>query len=157
MAEDLNANESSDFDFNDVVFDWKIEGNVATIQLLAAGGTLPLTVGGEEVHDKFGVSRNTMVNTGVKTANLPEPYTYTFPEGVEAKAINIPIVVTKGGVPATLTAEMGMVASKINVPTTTSWVKEWKEITKAYPNFAGWVADPEAEWTSNYNSAFLFQ
>ena len=156
MAEDLNASEKSDFDFNDVVFDWKIEGRVATIQLLAAGGTLPLTVGGEEVHDKFGVTRNTMVNTGVKTAALPAPYTYTFPTGVEAKAINIPIEVTKGGVTAPLTAETGKVASKINVPTGTKWVKEWKDITKAYPDFAGWVTDPTAAWTSNYNSAYLY-
>lgn len=156
MAEDLNANEKSDFDFNDVVFDWKIEGRVATIQLLAAGGTLPLTVGGEEVHDKFGVTRNTMVNTGVKTAALPAPYTYTFPTGVEAKAINIPIEVTKGGVTAPLTAERGKVASKINVATGTKWVKEWKDITKAYPDFAGWVANPNATWVSNYNSTYLY-
>ena len=156
MAEDLNAGEKSDFDFNDVVFDWKIEGNVATIQLLAAGGTLPLTVGGEEVHDKFGVKRNTMVNTGVKKADLPEPYTYTFPEGVPAEANNIPIVVTKGGVPATLTAERGKVASKINVSTTTKWVKEYKDITLGYPNFELWVANPSVDWTSNYNSAYLY-
>jgi hypothetical protein len=156
MAEDLNAGEKSDFDFNDVVFDWKIEGRVATIQLLAAGGTLPLYVGDEEVHDKFGVFLNDMVNTGVKTAALPEPYTYTFPDGVAAEAINIPIVVTKGGVNATLTAEKGKVASKINVSTNTKWVKEYKDITLAYPNFTGWVSDPSANWTSNYNSDYLY-
>ena len=156
MAEDLNAGEKSDFDFNDVVFDWKIEGNVATIQLLAAGGTLPLYVGGEEVHDKFGVFLNDMVNTGVKKAALPEPYTYTFPTDVAAEAINIPIVVTKGGVNATLTAEKGKVASKINVSTDTKWVKEYKDITLAYPNFTGWVSDPSANWTSNYNSDYLY-
>ena len=35
----------------------------AQIQLLAAGGTLPLTVAGKEVHNAFGVGVTTMVNT----------------------------------------------------------------------------------------------
>jgi hypothetical protein len=156
MAEDLNAGEKSDFDFNDVVFDWKIDGRVATIQLLAAGGTLPLYVGGEEVHDKFGVFLNDMVNTGVKTAALPEPYTYTFPEGVAAEANNIPIIVTKGGTTAELTAVRGKVASKINVSTTTKWVKEYKDITLGYPKFELWVSDPTVDWTSDYNSTYLY-
>lgn len=159
MAEDLTVRpngEASDFDFNDVVFDWKIEGNVATIQLRATGGTLPLYVGGQEVHDKFGVSRNTMVNTGVSSAEEPAPYTYTFPTGVEAIAKNIPIVVTNNGQDVELKAEEGKVASKINVPTGTRWVKEYQDIKNAYPGFQGWVADPSAEWTSNSNSAFLY-
>ena len=156
MAEDLNAGEKSDFDFNDVVFDWKIEGNVATIQLLAAGGTLPLTVGGKEVHDKFGVTRNTMVNTGVKTVAYPDPYTYTFPDGVEALPINIPIVVTRGGTPIELTAEVGKIASKINVPTSTKWLKEWKDITLGYPDFQGWLQNPSADWTSNAVDDYLY-
>ena len=156
MAEDLNAGEKSDFDFNDVVFDWKIEDNVATIQLRAAGGTLPLYVGGEEVHDKFGVFLNDMVNTGVKRAALPEPYTYTFPDGVAAEAINIPIEVTKGGVTAPLTAQKGKVASKINVSTDTKWIIEYKDITLGYPDFTGWIQNPSEDWTSNYNSAYLY-
>lgn len=156
MAEDLNANEKSDFDFNDVVFDWRIDGRVATIQLRAAGGTLPLFVGGQEVHDKFGVSRNTMVNTGVGSANEPAAYTYTFPEGTDPLPINIPIIVSKGGVEAELYAEEGKVASKINVPTSTRWVKEFENISDAYPGFEGWVKNPTATWTSTYNEAYLY-
>jgi hypothetical protein len=159
MAEDLTVKPNgaaSDFDFNDVVFDWKIEGNVATIQLRAIGGTLPLTVGGQEVHDLFGVQRNVMVNTGVTTEAEPAPYTYTFPNGVEAIAKNIPIIVTRSDGTFELTAEMGKVASKINVPTSTKWVKEFKDIKEAYPDFEGWVANPTATWTSNYNSALLY-
>lgn len=156
MAEDLNANEKSDFDFNDVVFDWRIDGRVATIQLRAAGGTLPLFVGGQEVHDKFGVSRNTMVNTGVGSANEPDAYTYTFPEGIEPTADNIPIIVSKNNVEAELTAIRGKAASKINVPTNTRWVKEYQDISKAYSLFTDWVTDPTVVWTSSYDETYLY-
>ena len=72
MAEDLSASEASDFDFNDVVFDvvWKSDSE-AEIILQAAGGTLPLTVNGVEVHGAFEVETNVMVNTnwtGTNTA-----------------------------------------------------------------------------------------
>ncbi len=154
MAEDLSVENKSDFDFNDVVFDWKIDGNVATIQLRAAGGTLPLTVGGEEVHSKFGVSQGTMVNTGVSSANIPLPYTYVFPSDVEATADNIPIVVTKNGVPVTLSAVKGKVASKINVPITTDWVDEYVDIQDAYSGFGAWVNGGDEPWGSA-NSTYV--
>ena len=159
MAEDLTVRpngKASDFDFNDVVFDWKIDGRVATIQLRAIGGTLPLYVGGKEVHRQFGVAPNVMVNTGVTTENEPAAYTYTFPEGTDPLPINIPIVVTRSTGDVILMAEEGKVASKINVPTSTSWVREYMDIKNAYPDFVGWVADPSANWTSNYNSVYLY-
>ena len=73
IAEDLNVDSNSDFDFNDVVFDvtWVSESKVK-IKILAAGGTLPLTVGwnGEgddwkkyEVHYLLGYSDAAMINT----------------------------------------------------------------------------------------------
>ena len=159
MAEDLTVRpngKASDFDFNDVVFDWKIEGRVATIQLRAIGGTLPLYVGGVEVHQQFGAKPNQMVNTGVDTMPEPAAFTYTFPAGTNPEAINIPIVVTRSTGDVTLTAERGKVASKINVPTDTRWVREYQDIKKAYPTFVGWIADPSANWTSNFNAAYLY-
>ena len=79
IAEDLGASQGSDFDYNDVVFDafvystWNGVTNRnevrATITLLAAGGTLPIYIGNGddkfEVHEAFGVSTSTMVNTKV--------------------------------------------------------------------------------------------
>ena len=59
IAEDLTANQGSDFDFNDVVFDVDPDegGTGATITIRAAGGIWPLTltVNGEEyeVHEKL--------------------------------------------------------------------------------------------------------
>lgn len=52
MAEDLSANEPSDFDFNDVVFDVEyVNASKVNVTIQAAGGTLPLRVAGREVHD----------------------------------------------------------------------------------------------------------
>ena len=66
IAEDLTwGSENGDLDFNDVIFDVELIDNGANIRitLLAAGGTLPLYIAGVEVHEKFGVSTTTMVNT----------------------------------------------------------------------------------------------
>ncbi len=162
MAEDLNADKNSDFDFNDVVFDWKIEGRTATIQLQAAGGIYPLTVGDAEVHGKLGHSEKdangnySMINTGAGVTGTAEPYTYTFPDNVEAAAINIPIVVTIDGEPFPLTAIEGKAASKINVPVSTRWVKEFKDISDAYSGFKGWIADPQANWAGTSNIELLY-
>ena len=161
MAEDLNAVEESDFDFNDVVFDWKIEGNVATIQLRAAGGIYPLYVGDQEVHAKFGQSASEgkypMINTGAGVTATAPSYTYTFPEGTEAKAVNIPIYVIKdGSTKAYLDASTGKAASKFNTKTTTRWVKEFEDILDAYPDFKGWVADENLDWTTNKNLDYIY-
>ena len=77
MAEDLSASESSDFDFNDVVFDvtYNTDDANAIVTLRAAGGTLPLIVAvnnpaddqdytENEVHHLFGEPTNIMINTG---------------------------------------------------------------------------------------------
>ena len=161
MAEDLNAVEESDFDFNDVVFDWKIEGNVATIQLRAAGGIYPLYVGDQEVHAKFGQSASAgkypMINTGAGVTATAPSYTYTFPEGTEAKAVNIPIYVIKdGSTKAYLDASTGKAASKFNTKTTTRWVKEFEDILDAYPDFKGWVANENLDWTTNKNLDYIY-
>jgi len=162
MAEDLNAVEESDFDFNDVVFDWKIEGNVATIQLRAAGGIYPLYVGDQEVHAKFGQSvgadgKYAMINTGAGVTATAPSYTYTFPEGTKASAINIPIYVIKDGkTQAYLDASTGKAASKFNTKTTTRWVKEFEDILDAYPDFKGWVADESIDWTTKKNADYLY-
>lgn len=74
ICEDLSVKESTDWDFNDVVFDIELTDNnsKAKITLKAAGGTLPLYIGDEEheVHDLFaaenpnkGITRSTMINT----------------------------------------------------------------------------------------------
>lgn len=161
MAEDLNAKQGTDFDFNDVVFDWKIEGNEATIQLLAAGGIYPLYVGDQEVHAKFGKSAGAdgnypMINTGAGETGTAQPYTYTFPTGTDAKPINIPVVVEIDGTRIPLEASMGGAASKINTATTTKWAKERADFRKAYSDFTKWVADENFDWTKTFDVNFLY-
>ncbi|MBP3845972.1 MAG: hypothetical protein J6E48_12665, partial [Prevotella sp.] len=71
ICEDLG--NIGDFDFNDVVFYAKVwKSGKTDIWLLAAGGTLDLTVAGREVHEAFGVSKSTMVNTMESTGKGAE-------------------------------------------------------------------------------------
>ena len=174
MAEDLCAQEGSDFDFNDVVFDWKVieNGAKAKIHLLAAGGTMSLRIGGTkenensgvEVHAKFGVNPDIMVNTATDGAPkvVVKPYQdfeilaseanlNTF----NANGSNIPIYVKKDGVWVELTAYTGAPAAKINCPVGTAWVDEYAKITWAYPNFAQYVNQPSIKWWESVNPTWV--
>lgn len=151
IAEDLTVDESGDFDFNDVVFDVtfnKPEGKT-TITLQAAGGTLPLYVGGVEVHEKFGVGVKDMVNTGAGPSKSPVSFELDGLYG--NNAINIPITVTKtdaNGDEYTLTLEanQGRAPHKIAVKPTFKWCPERADIEKTYTNFSEWVKDPSVSW-----------
>lgn len=158
MAEDLTIVgdvAKTDFDFNDVVFDavlLKNEDNVVTgakIRLLAAGGTLPLRIGGEannqEVHDLFEVSTNTMVNTindgtaTYKTRVKPVEFEIS---GNWASIKDIPVEVQKNGVWKLITAEQGQPASKFGCPVGTDWCDEWEHIDNKWSGkFTDWVND----------------
>ncbi len=161
MAEDLNATESSDFDYNDVVFDYKIEGNKAKIKLRAAGGIYHLTVGDVEVHEKFGFTADAngnypMINTGAgHDGAIADEYDYTFPTGTTASAANIPVIVTKKDIPYTLAAPTGDAAAKFCVVTTCKWMKERKFISNAYPKFDDWVKDKSVKWTTDIKDPSL--
>lgn len=147
IAEDLSASEGSDFDFNDVVFDVQLnwpEQGLHTITLLAAGGTLPLTVGGEEVHAKFGVETGKMVNTAGWTAKI-DPVTFIV-YGNYSNANEIEVRVKKGNDWPLLTAEQGKAASKIAVPNTYKWCEELKDIEEVYPDFKDYVNNPQLKW-----------
>ena len=159
IAEDLSASEGSDFDFNDVVFDvqlnWPLEGK-HTITLLAAGGTLPLTIAGEEVHAKFGVPTNKMVNTESWTEQRA-PVTFVI-EGKYANANEIEVRVQKGSDWPLLTAPKGKAASKIAVSTDYKWVKELKDISNAYKNFDTYVTNctPSEWWKDNKDDSLIY-
>ena len=174
MAEDLCAQEGSDFDFNDVVFDWKVieNGAKAKIHLLAAGGTMSLRIGGTkdnansgvEVHAKFGVNPDIMVNTATDGAPkvVVKPYqdfeilaSEANLNAFNADGSDIPIYVKKDGVWVELTAYTGAPAAKINCPVGTAWVDEYAKITWAYPNFAQYVNQPSIKWWENVNPTWV--
>lgn len=160
MAEDLSAQydptgKTSDWDFNDVVFDWAIKDGKAYIKLLAAGGTLPLTIGGQlvdgvveggvEVHNNVNGLKGYMKNCGVgdevpATEFVLEDHIYT-----DAK--NILIAVYKGGTWVEIEAEQGEPAAKFNCKVGTRWCDEYVNINRVYPDFTTWVTNPATDWT----------
>ena len=146
IAEDLTVDEKGDFDFNDVVFDVILNYPVGktTIILQAAGGTLPLTIGGQEVHKKFGVDTNVMVNTN---NNSVERNPVKFELNTQySNANDIPVCVQKNGSWLTLEAKRGRVPSKIGVKPTYNWCDEREDILDKYPDFGKWVKNENIEW-----------
>ena len=172
MAEDLGT-MSSDFDYNDIVFDILFikEGSSykADIILQAAGGTLPLYIGeGEgntyEVHALFGVDTDVMVNTHAEDRGLkgrsnlaPVHFTVNLPAGDYATmkaedavdALNITVKIGNNTVHLTPKASYGNYSNApkmIVAPVGTEWVDERILISKVYNKFVDWISDPTVKW-----------
>lgn len=155
LAEDLTIDDvKPDFDFNDVVFkvtQYKsgAKSGQVWVTLLAAGGTLHLTVDGHEVHEEFANANpdktilvTTMINTAKNghTAYKTASFQVTNPSGstIQEIANNIPVVVTKFGELIPLVAPTGGVPSKIAVKTdfltdpNMGWCDERQDIDEKY-------------------------
>ena len=150
MCEDLSAEDGSDFDFNDVVFSIQWTETGAKIRLEAAGGTLPLTVGGVEVHAQFKVGTQTMVNTmaGHKS-DYQQPIfeiTGNFKNAQGDYDANlIPVLVFKHDEWKEMTAIKGRAASKICVDPQTDWCDEYQDIDDKWNGqFSEWVKGQRA-------------
>ena len=153
IDENLKFAKTSDWDFNDAVFDVRFENvnnqNYAVITLHAAGGTKYLTIGGEgdkgvEVHKALGVETGTMVNT-VKDQGVTRPVAiFRIPVAANVKNANdIPVYVGS----QILEANQGAATQKLCAPTSTRWMQERKEFRLTYDKFKGYVnhGDPE-DW-----------
>lgn len=151
IVEDLGS--IGDFDYNDLVFDayvYNKDGKTwANIKLLAAGGTLPIYICGceekVEVHDKFGVSRTTMVNTKKGTVDKdPVEFTIKLRNEVSSSfnANDIEVQVENNGNVMTLTSNVGRAPEKICVDNSFYWCDEKVNVNTVYPNFAKYVSDP---------------
>ena len=153
IDEDLKFAKTSDWDFNDAVFDVRFDNvnnqNYAVITLHAAGGTKYLTIGGEgdkgvEVHKALGVETGTMVNT-VKDQGVTRPVAiFRIPVAANVNNANlIPVYVGA----QELKAQQGAATQKLCAPTSTRWMQERKEFRKTYDKFKGYVnhGDPE-DW-----------
>ena len=164
IAEDLNAEEASDFDFNDVVFDVEPNetGTAAKIIVRAAGGIYKLTVAGQEVHAAFGQTAKAdglypMINTQpwnpeVK-ATLIESYEGDFSSDAAIRNTikNIEIKVYKPGFEETgieLSAQTGKPACKILVDQTFDVVTERTGIADKNTNFHKYV---QGTWDTTTN------
>ena len=166
IAEDLSVGESTDFDFNDVVFDviWTknytdetLTSQSVKVVLQAAGGTLPLYVAGHEVHGEFGEDTNVMINTkaaeqgyrGNDNAGTREISLTTDDwsgSNIYDIANSIDIYVIKNETECHLSAPVGGIASKIGVKTNYDWCKERQDIEDKYSLEDG--TSPFREWVN---------
>ena len=137
IAEDLGAGES-DCDYNDVVFG--IDNNVVT--LLAAGGTLPLYIDGNEVHQKFDVPITTMVNTFDYNELPPVQFKINYNGNIK----DIPIVVNRNNTMYSIPYFKGEPSAKICVNHGFVWCKERVSIHKVYPLFNDYVTNQNIVW-----------
>ena len=149
IAEDL---EIGDFDFNDVVFDavvYNDEGKVkADIKLLAAGGTMPLYIQGQEVHALFGVSEKTVVNLGGMDKMTKDPVFFTVVvdntiDWNKTYTLDDISVVVNDIELHTLT---GKAPEKICVERRYEWTNEGQSIYSKYPKFQKYVSDRSVAW-----------
>ena len=151
----LASVKTSDWDFNDAVFDVRFETNwkdghnqkYAIITLHAAGGTKYLTIGGQgangvEVHKALGVETGTMVNTGNGATRPVAIFRIPVADNVD-NANDIPVYVGA----QELTAQQGKATQKLCVPTDVKWMKERVQFIDTYEKFKGYVNNgtPE-EW-----------
>lgn len=151
---------SSDWDFNDAVFDVKFETSwvngtpensyqdghnqkFAVITLHAAGGTKYLTIGGQgangvEVHEALCVEQSTMVNT-VKDQGVTRPVAiFRIPVADNVNNANdIPVYVGS----QILEAKQGKATQKFCVPTDVRWMQERQQVRKTYKEFKDYVRD----------------
>lgn len=156
IVEDLGS--IGDFDYNDLVFDayvYNQNGQTwAKIKLLAAGGTLPVYICGcdekVEVHDKFGVSTTTMVNTKKGTVDKSYvEFTIKLRNEVSSSfnANDIEVQVNNNGNVIPLTSNVGKAPEKICVDNSFDWCDERQNIATKYPDFTKYVSNPSiGDW-----------
>lgn len=154
---DLKSVQTSDWDFNDAVFDVKFETSwvngtpennyqdghnqkFAIITLHAAGGTKYLTIGGQgdkgvEVHKALCVEeQGTMINTG-NGATRPVAI-FRIPVAANMNNANdIPVYVGT----QELKAQQGEATQKLCVPTDVKWMKERVQFINSYDKFKDYV------------------
>lgn len=130
-----------DFDFNDVVFDAQIfESGKVSITLLAAGGTLPITVAGKDVNALMGKMVNTN-NAGAQHEPVSIELTASEAAALGITSIlTIPVVVTPNeGEPYELSAFAGQAPAKVCTYRNVNWADEYVNINKAYSGFSDWA------------------
>ena len=154
-----------DFDFNDVVIRASAPVNgKGDIELCAAGGTMETYVylgstvlgGGSEVHDLFGVSLMTMVNTRNRSEKaFVKIGEYT---GTSASNLDLSIRVVNKGYSQTITTNnmngecpLAITINGSSTNGTWKWPYERQRIDAAFSEFHTWVANKDADidWWGN--------
>ena len=170
MAEDLSAEEATDFDFNDVIFTVTYKSDTsAEIEIYCAGGTLGLTVAGQEVHRLFAQANPSIQGLGdkdpatgkykmINTGSMADYNDLVHPKFTlnnltkSLRGYDIEILVDKGEKNAQgvyeeswieLTATGGRPAAKLCVGTDFAtghkWCAERQSIKTVYSRFSQWA------------------
>lgn len=166
ICEDLNVS-TSDFDYNDAVFDAKRmeeasteNGGYATFYtILRAEGAHKLIYIGDnkddntdayEVHAAFGVSQKVFVNTVGKDRPIDTGAYWTGDmnpvlkivkvkmNGSQPTLLDLPVYVDGNSLP--LTAQRGEPAEKMCMDTDYSWLEERVHMEKWYPLFSHYIS-----------------
>lgn len=147
IAEDLGT--TGDFDFNDVVFDVSSGEGRTIITVRAAGGMLPLSVAGQEVHGLFGVEVTEMVNT-VSGEKRLMPVMFSINGEFDANEVEIKVNGNDEAKLYTLTAAQGSAPQKLCVGTDFEWTEETQNLKEKYPKFEDYVSNPSLkDWWKN--------
>lgn len=165
-CEDMGGED--DFDFNDIVLGIQhVSGQTqAYATLLAAGGSLPATVTYynqvlfNEVHEAFGVSTTTLVNTG-QGVDIPpvtsDLFTVSedFSMSTHAQYFNIVVTNREGNLSTSISVpdQAGATPQAFLIADPDwKWPEERVNILDAYPDFAEWIANHSAD--SWYNAVW---
>lgn len=164
----VNGNYSSETAYLERIYDNGLENGkfkyIAEIRLLAAGGTVPLKIGGNdgfEIHAKFGKGNNKTIGhtTIINTMGAPSQANFSTTVSTETcDAVTVEVDITSlvagktkigldiipievqwvsstGQTVGELTADYDQAPQKLCVPIGTPWVYERIPITTAYKDF----------------------
>ena len=186
----VNGSYSSETDYLEGIYDNGLENGkfkyVAEIRLLAAGGTVPLKIGGNygfEIHSKFGEgnNRNIAHTTIINTMGAPSQANFSTTVSTETcDAVTVEVDITSlvagkseigldiipidvewvsqtGQSVGELTADFGKAPQKLCVPIGTPWVYERIPITDAYKDFAAYATSrTPLFWDGTKNESLLY-
>lgn len=187
----VNGNYSSETDYLEGIYDNGLENGkfkyVAEIRLLAAGGTVPLKIGGNngfEIHAKFGEGNNKTIGhtTIINTMGAPSQANFSTTVSTETcDAVTVEVDITSlvagkseigldiipidvqwvsqtGQSVGELTADYGKAPQKLCVPIGTPWIYERIPVTEAYGDFAAYATSrTPLFWDGTKNESLLYQ
>jgi hypothetical protein len=186
----VNGTYSSETDYLTGIYPNGLENGkfkyVAEIRLLAAGGTVPLKIGGNygfEIHSKFGEGNNRTIThtTIINTMGAPSQANFSTTVSTETcDAVTVEVDITSlvagkseigldiipidvewvsqtGQSVGELTADFGKVPQKLCVPIGTPWIYERIPITDAYKDFASYATSrTPLFWDGTKNESLLY-
>lgn len=186
----VNGNYSSETDYLEGIYDNGLENGkfkyIAEIRLLAAGGTVPLKIGGNygfEIHSKFGEGNNRTIahTTIINTMGAPSQANFSTTVSTETcDAVTVEVDITSlvagkseigldiipidvewvsqtGQSVGELTADFGKAPQKLCVPIGTPWIYERIPVTEAYGDFAAYATSrTPLFWDGTKNESLLY-